>query len=737
MEPKPDLRYVWIEAAAREGRQSCRAVVLDITGRKQAEEQIASLARFPEQNPGPVLRVDASGILLYANRASQKMIDEWGFRVGQPLPKPWHEIVNDVLVSQQKKVIERPCGVRVYSMTLAPFSDAGYVNIYAQDVTERVIDDLALQKARDDLELRVQARTDELLMTNKLLQVEAATRLQAEQTLRLANTYNRGLLETSLDPLMAIGLDGMVSDVNAATELVTGRTRDQLIGTDFYRYFADPDRAVSAYREVLMNGSVRDTELEFRHVDGRSTPVDFNAAVYRDTAGRVIGVFAAARDISQRKQVEQALEVERQQLLVLSQAERNQRLFAEGLAQATAALSSSLDLNEVLDRILDQIELVMPFDAATITLIEDGLVRSARLRGVEQMPESNSEYKDGIPLEAVPELKEIFSTGKPRVFYWNEGEVPFNLFAGWEWVRAYIGVPMQTRKGVIGSLNMLYSQPRDVGEEQIERLSAFASQASIAIQNANLYRELESALAQEHALRTRLIETEKFSAMGRLLGSVAHELNNPLQTIKNCLFLTRQDTLPNSTVNEYVDMAFSETVRLAKLVAQLREVYLPNHENTTQPYVLSKLVDEVHSLLNPHLIHQKVVWEQQPGYDGVMVEVDPDQIKQALINISMNEIDAMQPKGGTLTVELLVSQETNMVGVAIRDTGPGIPPEVVQTLFEPFSTTRSPNPGLGLSICSDLIQNHNGKITVDTRPNQGTTFTIWLPQLNGEAAARQ
>jgi signal transduction histidine kinase len=282
---------------------------------------------------------------------------------------------------------------------------------------------------------------------------------------------------------------------------------------------------------------------------------------------------------------------------------------------------------------------------------------------------------------------------------------------------------------VIGTLNMFFRHPHAVEKEQIDRLTAFANQASIAIQNASLYKELETSLAQEHALRTRLIQSEKFAAMGRLLASVAHELNNPLQTIKNCLFLTRQDSEPDSPVQEYLDMAFSETARLSKLVGQLRELYRPRAENITKPYVFAEIVEEVHNLLKPHLAQQKVTWVQKAGFEDAKIRCNLDQIKQVLINISMNGIEAMQPNGGTLEVGLSLSGETDMVAVYFHDSGPGIAPEVLKNLFEPFVTTKSSGLGLGLSICYELIQRHHGQITVDTQLDQGTTFTVWLPLL--------
>ena len=132
-------------------------------------------------------------------------------------------------------------------------------------------------------------------------------RKKAEQALRLANVYNRSLIEASLDPLVTIGPDGRITDVNGATEAVTGYPRKQLIGTDFSEYFIDPGKAREGYQEVFRTGHVRDYPLELRHRDGHVTSVLYNASVYRDEAGQVVGIFAAARDITDRKKAGQAL----------------------------------------------------------------------------------------------------------------------------------------------------------------------------------------------------------------------------------------------------------------------------------------------------------------------------------------------------------------------------------------------------------------------------------------------
>ena len=130
---------------------------------------------------------------------------------------------------------------------------------------------------------------------------------KAEKALRLLNLYNRSLIEASLDPLVTIGPDGKITDVNGATEQVTGFSRKDLIGTDFSDYFTEPEEARIGYQQVFANGEVRNYPLEIQHKDGHITPVLYNASVYEDENGEIIGVFAAARDITERKKAEEAL----------------------------------------------------------------------------------------------------------------------------------------------------------------------------------------------------------------------------------------------------------------------------------------------------------------------------------------------------------------------------------------------------------------------------------------------
>jgi PAS domain S-box-containing protein len=132
---------------------------------------------------------------------------------------------------------------------------------------------------------------------------------RTSEELKLSFSYNRSLIESSLDPLVTIGLDGTITDVNAATEMATGRLRNELIGTDFSSYFTEPEKARSGYQQAFREGKVIGYSLEIRHRNGQVTPVLYNASLFRDAAGSVMGVFVAARDITELKEAEQRSEV--------------------------------------------------------------------------------------------------------------------------------------------------------------------------------------------------------------------------------------------------------------------------------------------------------------------------------------------------------------------------------------------------------------------------------------------
>lgn len=174
-----------------------------------------------------------------------------------------------------------------------------------------------------------------------------------------ASQYARSLIESSLDPLVTISGDGKITDVNIATLKVTGLSREQLIGTDFSNYFTEPEKAREGYQQVFAKGFVTDYPLTIRHRDGRLTDVLYNASVYKDTRDNVIGVFAAARDVTARKRVEEELaEQRRRELDRLAELEKFQKLTVGRELKMVELKKEIQELkreNEELKRMLGQV----------------------------------------------------------------------------------------------------------------------------------------------------------------------------------------------------------------------------------------------------------------------------------------------------------------------------------------------------------------------------------------------
>lgn len=239
--------------------------------------------------------------------------------------------------------------------------------------------------------------------------------------------------------------------------------------------------------------------------------------------------------------------------------------------------------------------------------------------------------------------------------------------------------------------------------------------------------ELQDALRREQETRNQLILAGKLSALGQMVATVAHELNNPLQTIRNCLYLIRDNITTNAQVELYLNLSLSEIQRLADLVTQLRQVYRPGKNAPFEQINITTLIDDVHLLVKPHLKQKNVIWELSTPRANLTVKGQRDHLLQVLMNIILNGVEAMQPDGGKLTLELLLSADKSQIGIRIVDSGRGIAEENLDKIFDPFFTTQESGMGLGLAISYDIIRKHEGRIIVKSTLGVGTTFTIWLP----------
>ena len=417
----------------------------------------------------------------------------------------------------------------------------------------------------------------------------------------------------------------------------------------------------------------------------------------------------------------------------LYQSERVQRQQAEYLARAATALSQSLEMDEVLETVIKQAMEMVDNGETAVFLLRDGDIYRKQFyppqKQDEQLLAALQKLINRDDLSSLPPLRLIMDTGKPVLI---PGALAKGLAAEDNSTSqpAFVAAPLRIGGDTSGFLVMKSASSGTFNRTIMRQLELLASQASLAVQNALLFNDLGTVLQKEQSTRAQLVQAQKLSAMGRMVASVAHELNNPLQTIKNCLFLIQQDMERETPTQSYLDMALSETNRLTNLVLQLRDVYRQAGSDVQKPVSLPDIVSQVHLILQEHLKQNQIVCTMESAPEPLWVLGDSNQLKQVVINICLNAIDAMMPQGGTLTLSQI--SEDERVGLAIRDTGTGISPEDKEKLFEPFFTKKDTGTGLGLAICYDIVQKHGGSIEVQSKLGNGATFTIWLPLLFGE-----
>ena len=285
-----------------------RGTVQDINERKKVEEALSQSQKLLQDIidgfPCPIFVKDTEGRFLTVNKKLEELL---GIKNEELMGKTDYDIIikelADYYRANDQKVLEEGKSIRIeeeadlidghhtFIANKFPIYDSSGkpygVGSISTDITERKLLEEKLKAARANLEQEVEDRTAEL---------------------KLASIYNRSLIEASVDPLVTIGPDGKITDVNLATESVTGYSRDDLIGTDFSDYFTEPEKARAGYQQVFQNGKVLDYPLEIKHKNGKITPILYNASVYLDESGSVVGVFASARDITEVKKAEEEIQ---------------------------------------------------------------------------------------------------------------------------------------------------------------------------------------------------------------------------------------------------------------------------------------------------------------------------------------------------------------------------------------------------------------------------------------------
>ncbi|HKV12764.1 MAG TPA: ATP-binding protein [Thermoanaerobaculia bacterium] len=291
-------------------------------------------------------------------------------------------------------------------------------------------------------------------------------------------------------------------------------------------------------------------------------------------------------------------------------------------------------------------------------------------------------------------------------------------------LRVTVAVPMVSLNRMTGILLLGWDQSgRQLLGSDLELLQLLASQASLAFENAALYR------AQQERL-DRLHRAERLAAVGQLAAGVAHEIRNPLTAIRSTMQYLLQGLDPAEPRHQLVAEILSEVDRINGTVGGLLSLSRAGEVHLTETDLTDLVSTSIH-LVQARAGEQGVVLEARLGSEPLRVLADAGQLKQVFLNLLLNALQSM-PGGGRITVT--ASPWRSPLGggqrwaqVRIADTGPGIPSDQLRHIFDPFYTTKREGTGLGLAICYGIVERHQGEIQLESELGKGTTASVRLP----------
>jgi len=401
-----------------------------------------------------------------------------------------------------------------------------------------------------------------------------------------------------------------------------------------------------------------------------------------------------------------------------------------------SGLMETLDIDEILRLVLEGVTKNIGFDRARLYMVNEkrNVLECKMAVGVDE------EKMKGIVLPLDPRnsvvARSVFekqpfiipdASQDPRVNPILKEK--FNL-------HSLVVIPLLVKEKVLGVIAADHLEPgKNVTRETLESVMTFAQQAGLAIHNAFRYQELKNfsqqmeekiqkTTAELRKTEAQLIRSEKLAALGQLAAGIAHEIRNPLTSINILIHSLRESLSSKNSHREDLKVIEEEIDRINEIVDQFLRFARPSPP-LLEKAEASSIFEEILQLLRPQIEKQRIT--VQKNFRSLPpVTIDKEQMKQVVLNLLLNAIQAM-PEGGRLKLSGKIPTGNQWIQLSIQDSGIGIPPEDMDKLFDPFFSTREGGIGLGLSIAHRIIDQHHGRIEAESTPRKGTLFTIMLP----------
>jgi C4-dicarboxylate-specific signal transduction histidine kinase len=398
------------------------------------------------------------------------------------------------------------------------------------------------------------------------------------------------------------------------------------------------------------------------------------------------------------------------------------------LRTVTEAVSRSLDLNEVIQKSLGALTHVTGHEIASLHLVSsDG--KMLLLRGERGLSDRLREVNEMLPI-GQGLIGRVAASGRVRRV--DDAGRALDLLpaaraaVSADGIRGFLCVPIRARHRILGTLSLGRQTEDRFSNEEVALLESSADQIGLALDNARLYTETRLQLDELRRSHTDVVRAERLAAVGELAGGVAHEINNPLMIILGQvhLLLQSQDHDAVLTGLKVIDGA---TKRAANIV---RELVL-FAERSPLRRARCKVSDQIYKVLSLHQsrlegarITVQTEFEEVPE-----IWADSNQLQEALFHLVQNAEQAMSTARGSGTLVIRVRPAGDGVRIEVSDDGPGVAPDDLARVFNPFFTTKAPGEGrgLGLSVAHSVVAEHDGRLWAENRPGGGAMFVIELP----------